>query len=118
MGSILHPSRLVTRPRRAWFLAPALAAVLACGPAAAAPAATPPAPTGRQLTIAPEEAMKPWTGDLDGMIERRTIRVLVAYSKTFYFMNKGVQRGATYDLVRGFEAVSYTHLTLPTTERV
>ena len=103
MGSILHPSRLVTRPRRAWFLAPALAAVLACGPAAAAPAATPPAPTGRQLTIAPEEAMKPWTGDLDGMIERRTIRVLVAYSKTFYFMNKGVQRGATYDLVRGFE---------------
>ena len=103
MGSILHPSRLVTRPRRAWFLAPALAAVLACGPAAAAPAATPPAPTGRQLTIAPEAAMKPWTGDLDGMIERRTIRVLVAYSKTFYFMNKGVQRGATYDLVRGFE---------------
>ena len=103
MRSVLHPSRLVTRPRRAWFLAAALAAALACGPAAAAPSATPPAPAGQQLTIAPGEAMKPWTGDLDGMIERRTIRVLVAYSKTFYFMNKGVQRGATYDLVRGFE---------------
>jgi membrane-bound lytic murein transglycosylase MltF len=47
--------------------------------------------------------MKPWTGDLDGMIARRMIRVLTVYSKTFYFMNKGVQRGATYDLFRLFE---------------
>lgn len=56
-----------------------------------------------QLTISPELAMKPWTGDLDGMIERRLIRVLTAYSKTFYFVNKGVQRGSTYELVRLFE---------------
>jgi membrane-bound lytic murein transglycosylase MltF len=57
----------------------------------------------QQLTIAPEEAMKPWTGDLDGMIERRTIRVLTVYSKTFYFVNKGIQRGATHDIFRQFE---------------
>jgi hypothetical protein len=44
-----------------------------------------------------------WTGDLDGMIERRRIRVLVVDSKTFYFVDRGRQRGATYDLARAFE---------------
>jgi len=57
-----------------------------------------------QLALTPAVAMKPWTGDLDGMIERRMIRVLTAYSKTYYFMNKGVQRGLVYDIVRQFEA--------------
>ena len=47
--------------------------------------------------------MQPWKGDLDGMIERGVIRVLAVYSKTFYFMDKGVQRGATYDAFRVFE---------------
>ena len=47
--------------------------------------------------------MQPWTGDLDGMIERGRIRVLTIYSKTFYFVDKGTQRGATYDLFRLFE---------------
>ena len=37
------------------------------------------------------------------MIARKVIRVLVVPSKTFYFVNKGVQRGATYDFVRQFE---------------
>jgi membrane-bound lytic murein transglycosylase MltF len=59
-------------------------------------------PEREQLTIAPEEAMKPWTGDLDGMIERRFIRILTVYSKTFYFVGKGVQRGSTYDIARLF----------------
>jgi len=56
-----------------------------------------------QLRITPEEAMKPWTGDLDGMIERRFIRILTVYSKTFYFVDKGSQRGAAYDIGRLFE---------------
>jgi membrane-bound lytic murein transglycosylase MltF len=47
--------------------------------------------------------MKPWTGDLDGMIARRVIRVLTVYSKTFYFVDKGIQRGITYDVFRLFE---------------
>nr|WP_298685977.1 transporter substrate-binding domain-containing protein [uncultured Dongia sp.] len=47
---------------------------------------------------------KPWTGDLDGMIKRRTIRVLVPYSKTLYFVDVGGnQRGISYDLMREFE---------------
>jgi len=44
-----------------------------------------------------------WTGDLDGMIARRRIRVLTPYSKTHYFIDKGVQRGLTYDALKQFE---------------
>ncbi len=68
-----------------------------------------PAPAGSQasvreeLTITTETALQPWTGDLDQMIARRTIRVLTTYSKTFYFLDKGTQRGATYDAFRLFE---------------
>ena len=53
------------------------------------------------LTI-PSELSK---GDLDGMIQRRQIRVLVPYSKTFFFVDKGTQRGVTYDLFTTFENV-------------
>jgi len=49
------------------------------------------------LTIDPYTIMQPWTGDLDGMVERRVVRVLVVPSKTFYFNDKGRQRGVTYD---------------------
>ncbi len=41
--------------------------------------------------------MKPWTGDLDGMAKRRMIRILTPYSKTHYFIDRGVQRGLVYD---------------------
>jgi membrane-bound lytic murein transglycosylase MltF len=45
-----------------------------------------------------------WLGDLDGMRKRRTIRLLVPYSKTFYFVDRGgKQFGATYDVGRAFE---------------
>ena len=43
------------------------------------------------------------TGDLDEMIKKRRIRILVIYNKTFYFVDRGRQRGATYDLGRAFE---------------
>jgi membrane-bound lytic murein transglycosylase MltF len=48
-------------------------------------------------------ANKPWTGDFDGMAKRRLIRVLVVYSKTFYFLDQGHQRGISYDLLKEFE---------------
>lgn len=44
-----------------------------------------------------------WTGDLDGMIQRRLIRVLTTYSKTNYFIDRGTQRGITYDASKTFE---------------
>jgi membrane-bound lytic murein transglycosylase MltF len=50
-----------------------------------------------------ESARKPWTGDLDGMVERRMVRILTAFSKTFYFLDKATQRGVTYELGKAFE---------------
>ncbi len=44
-----------------------------------------------------------WQGDLPGMIERRLIRVLVPFSRTLYFNDKGRERGVTADLFRQFE---------------
>ena len=55
------------------------------------------------LAIDPEDVRKPWTGDLDGMIERQTVRVLTVNSKTFYFLDKGVLRGTVVDFSRLFE---------------
>ena len=46
---------------------------------------------------------KPWNGDFDQMLERRHIRVLVPYSRTLYFIDKGHERGLTAELVRDFE---------------
>jgi len=46
---------------------------------------------------------KPWIGDFDGMVKRRQIRALVVYSKTFYFLDQGRQRGLSYDLLKEFE---------------
>jgi membrane-bound lytic murein transglycosylase MltF len=46
---------------------------------------------------------KPWSGDFDGMLERRMIRVLVPYSRTLYYNDKGHERGVTAELVRNFE---------------
>ncbi len=44
-----------------------------------------------------------WKGDLDAMLERRVIRVLVPYSRTLFFSDRGHERGITTDLVREFE---------------
>ena len=52
------------------------------------------------LTIDPATITQPWKGDLDGMVERRVVRVLVVPSKTNYFQERGTQRGATYDAFR------------------
>jgi len=53
----------------------------------------------------PFEALvqKPFTGDFDEMAKRRLIRVLVVPSKTFYFVDRGTQRGLSYDRAKAFE---------------
>jgi membrane-bound lytic murein transglycosylase MltF len=45
-----------------------------------------------------------WVGDFEGMRERRLVRVLVPYSKTFYELNRGRQQGLSYELGKGLEA--------------
>ena len=57
----------------------------------------------KTLTINPAEIQKPWSGDLDGMIERRFIRVLTVYSKTIYLIDKGVHYGTAVDYSRVLE---------------
>jgi membrane-bound lytic murein transglycosylase MltF len=44
-----------------------------------------------------------YKGDLDGMRERRVLRVGVAYNRTHYFIDQGVQRGLTYESLKLFE---------------
>src|SRR5262249_7895423 len=46
---------------------------------------------------------KPWKGDFDAMLERRSIRVFVPYSRSLYFNDKGTERGLAVELVRDFE---------------
>ena len=44
-------------------------------------------------------ALEPYTGDLDALIERGTIRVLVPPSRTHFQVVNGRQRGRTVDAV-------------------
>lgn len=69
----------------------------ACSVAAPANPAKAAKPPREELTIDPETVMQPWTGDLDAMVERRVIRVLVVPNQAFYFNERGRQRGVTYD---------------------
>src|SRR5262249_12261848 len=103
----LRPHRLAHSLTRSWLVlvaAAALAGTLCVGSIDTAEAQpSPQTPPREQLAITPEEAMQPWTGDLDGMIERGRIRVLTIYCKTFYSVDKGTQRGGTYGRFRLFE---------------
>lgn len=44
-----------------------------------------------------------WTGDLDGMIERRRIRALVPYSQSVYYIDGPNRRGIAYEAMVYFE---------------
>jgi len=48
-------------------------------------------------------ALAPSSGDLDAMRARRTIRLLVTFSRTNYFLDRGRQLGATYEAGHAFE---------------
>ena len=63
-----------------------------------------------------EHEPKPQFGDFDAMLERRVVRVLVPYSRTLYFNDRGRQRGLTADTLRDFEVFlnkKYPHKTQP-----
>jgi membrane-bound lytic murein transglycosylase MltF len=77
---------------------PCIAQQAPVAPAPATKPATSPAAT-RQLSL----ANKVWTGDFDKLLERRMIRVLVPYSRSLYFSDKGRERGLAANLVREFE---------------
>lgn len=44
-----------------------------------------------------------WTDDLNGMVQRRYIRALVTYNRTFYFYDGAEAKGASYEALKEFE---------------
>jgi membrane-bound lytic murein transglycosylase MltF len=59
---------------------------------------------------------KPQFGDFDAMLQRRVVRVMVPYSRTLYFNDRGAQRGLTADTLRDFEVFlnrKYPHKAQP-----
>jgi membrane-bound lytic murein transglycosylase MltF len=83
-------------------------------PAAEAAAAITPPPEGAPIaaTPSPFEALpdalqktldEPFTGDLDAMVKRRAIRAGVTFNRTHYFIDRGEERGLTYDAFKQFE---------------
>ena len=80
----------------------------------AAPPVTPPVADDAPLpaTPSPYDALpesarllmdKPFTGDLDAMIARRLIRVAVTFNRTHYFVDRGQERGLTYESLKLLE---------------
>src|SRR3954447_14377241 len=85
-----------------------LVTLAALGPAATL--ATPgSATTGSGAPPPPPEAetlleRATYHGDLDVLLRKGAIRVLTAYSKTDFFVDKGESGGVTYEYMRAFEA--------------
>jgi membrane-bound lytic murein transglycosylase MltF len=108
------------RPRRPasilwlWIAAAVGSMTLAgCGGSSPAPATEtkataapePPAPTPEtpQDLLVQRLQHERWAGDLDGIVKRRYLRVLVIPDKMYFFFDGQQMRGVTYDVMRAFE---------------
>lgn len=58
-------------------------------------------PTELPSDLAP--FLRPWTGDLDGMLERRMVRVLTVRNPVLYYVDRGREVGITYEMARELE---------------
>jgi membrane-bound lytic murein transglycosylase MltF len=47
---------------------------------------------------------EPWSGDFEGMVERRVIRAVVPYGGYQFYYDEGVPSGAVYELLQRFES--------------
>jgi membrane-bound lytic murein transglycosylase MltF len=91
----------------ALLLVGSMVAVTACGDAKPesekaaieeAEAPLPPSDLESRLPASVREiVLKPFTGDLDELVKRRAVRVGVTFNRTFYFVDRGVQRGIAYE---------------------
>lgn len=107
--------------RRLWPVWVLLAALLAAGagcrarqtetevkttePAASSetPASEAAAPEPPDPSLVERVKRERWTGDLDGMAERRVVRALVTYNRSYYFYDGGEARGISYEALKEFE---------------
>ena len=76
--------------------------------AATSPAAEEPIPdTASPFDALPEAVQlaldQPFTDDFDALVKRRAIRVAVTFNRTHYFIDKGQERGLTYESLKLFE---------------
>jgi membrane-bound lytic murein transglycosylase MltF len=95
-----------------------LAAATACSgePEAAPPATAVTTPSAADAaipqTVSPYDALpesvrlamdQAFIGDFDAMVKRRAIRVAVTFNRTHYFIDRGQERGLTYESLKLFE---------------
>ena len=62
-----------------------------------------PVPGMAEAQVARNDLIEAWTGDYDGLVKRRQVRVLVVPNKMYYFLDRGHPRGVNVDLFREFE---------------
>lgn len=105
-------TRKLAGPPWAWLAMALLAA--GCGSGEEPPAAVTVEPASAEEVIEPppepeplpvglEPVVEPWMGDLDGMVERRMVRVLLVHSPVLYFVDQGRELGLTYEAIKAFE---------------
>lgn len=71
---------------------------------------TPVAAMGTGLEKVLEDKLRePFDGDFEALIKRGYIRVLIPFSKTGYFIDKGVQRGSAVELMTEFDKYLHKH---------
>lgn len=54
-------------------------------------------------TLGRQPLNEPWAGDLEGMVERRRIRILTVYSPGTYYLAEAEERGMTYSILKEYE---------------
>jgi membrane-bound lytic murein transglycosylase MltF len=102
-GALLSAACQQAAPPAASQSAHVAPAAPATSAAAAEPEAPEPAPEATPLPKVAERFLTPWKGDLDGMVERRYIRVLTVQNPVLYFIDRGREVGITYEAVKAFE---------------
>ncbi len=78
----------------------AVVALLLAGPPVSAQTGSSSSP---QRDAAQEAVLEPFKGDWEEIKQRRMLRALVVYSRTLYFVDRGTQRGVTYEVLKAFE---------------
>ena len=99
-------------------------AVTACGtdePALKAEVEAPLLPSDIETRLPPsvrDVVLMPFSGDLDEIVRRRAVRIGVTFNRTFYFVDRGVQRGIAYDYGQLMETRLNEHFKTRTGNRI
>lgn len=104
-GPGLATTALQARLRRSWVALALASALLASLPAAVGPAlAAKPEANESDPHPLDDHLDATYRADLDGIIERRFLRVLTSHGAFDYFLEDGTPRGFQYEMVKAFVA--------------